>query len=188
MSGMNEKHSWKESVMKPKIGDRRSAVPKLSHQFPLQPNNWHCLDQNDWFECCLVFVCFLLLCFFFFLNLKIDFLCKQATCHLARVFVFTRSWVTSVKTRFRSPQSTQYSLNQTVIQRNQKQVLLRKEYAAKSQWKHWFYYIFLGLNAAKIITTVCSFPCGISSPKGNPGNLRASLLLSSCAFLKLSIF
>lgn len=40
-----------------------AAVPKLSHQFPLQPNNRHCLDQNDWSECCFVFVCFLLVFF-----------------------------------------------------------------------------------------------------------------------------
>lgn len=155
---MNEKHSWKESVMKPKIGDRRNAVPKLSHQFPLQPNNWHCLDQNDWSKRRFVFVCF---CCFFLIKKK-DFLCKQAVCHLAGVFVFFRSWETSVKTRFCSPQSTRYSLNQTVLQRTG---LVTEIYAASSQWKHWFYFTFLGLNAAKIIKRIPSFPCGISPPK-----------------------
>lgn len=55
--------------------------------------------------------------FYFFLlrKKKKDFLCKQVVCHLAGVFVFFRSWETSVKTRFCSPQSTRYSLNQTVL-------------------------------------------------------------------------
>lgn len=61
----------------------------------------------------------LYLCVFlgFFSLIKKKKICKQAVCHLAGVFVFFRSWETSVKTRFCSPQSTQYSLNQTVLQR-----------------------------------------------------------------------
>lgn len=43
--------------------------------------------------------------------------------------------------------------------------MLQKKYAANSQWKHWFYCAFLGLNAAKIIKRAPSFPCGISPPK-----------------------
>lgn len=50
--------------------------------------------------------------------------------------MFARSWEISVKSRFQSLQSTRYSLNQAVLQRNQNQVLLQKEYAANSQWNH----------------------------------------------------
>lgn len=138
---------------------------------------------------CVCVFCFLLLLFLFsfFFFFLIDFLCKQAVCHFAEVFTCARSRETSVKNRFHSLQSTQYSLKQTVLQRNQKQVLLRKEYAANSQWKHRFYCIFLVLNAAKMIRIVPSFPCGISPPKESPGNLRASLFPTPCTFLKCSI-
>lgn len=50
--------------------------------------------------------------------------------------MFARSWEIADKNRFHSFQSTRYSLNQAVLQRNQNQVLLQKEYAANSQWKH----------------------------------------------------
>lgn len=88
------------------------------------------------------------LCFFFF-GVIFSLTCKQAACQLTGVFMFARSWEIADKNRFHSFQSTRYSLNQAVLQRNQNQVLLQKEYAANSQWKHWFYCIFLALNATK---------------------------------------
>ena len=130
-----------------------------------------------------VALCLCVFCWFgfFLLFKKIDFPCKQAACHLAGVFIFTRSRETSVKNRFRSPQSTQLNYKET-----KKQVLLWKKCGANSQQKHWFYCIFLGLNAAKITRRVPSFPRGISPPQEFLG--RTAFLSSLCAFPKWSTF
>lgn len=50
---VNEEYSWKETlVTKLKSGDRGGA--KLSHQFPLHPNNWRHFDHDDCSGGCFV--------------------------------------------------------------------------------------------------------------------------------------